>query len=102
MIELIIRVATTDIEPCAERSCYNYTVYKLKSDKYGFDYIIERYDDVHDTPEYSLCTEESGALQECVFCEHGDPMPEGKFNTGGVYVSMHAQHCSHLFRKLFT
>jgi hypothetical protein len=91
MSELIFKFETRELVLVKELTVYNSVVHKLKFSKFNFDHIKEVYNDVDDSPFY-----EFGVIEDnkfiCLFSGEGDPVPEGKENTGGVYVNVYI-HC---------
>ena len=87
-MKTVLRIATVEIVQCPELSNYNYLVYKFRGvNSQGVSHLVEVYDDVHEYPEYQLGKYVDnrfvGVLYGC-----GDPVPEGKFNCGGVFFDV--------------
>jgi hypothetical protein len=87
-MEVIFEIETREIKKIEELSYYNHVVYEVKNSKFSFSHIKEIYDDVNDCPSYQF-----GLVEEdkfiCLFGGEGEPVPEGKENTGGVHVQIY-------------
>lgn len=98
MSELIFKFATRELILIKELSYYNHVAYKVKGSKFCFDHIKEIYDDVSDSPIYEFGVVKDEKFK-CLFSGEGDPIPEGKENTGGVYVNVYIHYPEHLNLK---
>jgi hypothetical protein len=88
MMNVIFELQTRELEEVKDLSYYNHIVHKVKSSKFCFTHIKEVCDDVNDYPSYQF-----GIIKDekfcCLFGGEGDPVPEGKESTGGVYVKIY-------------
>ena len=91
MSEVIFKFETRELEFVKGLSVYNHSVYKVKFSKFNFDHIVEIYSGGNGTPSYEFGVVEDGKFK-CLFSGEGDPIPDGKENTGGVYVNVYI-HC---------
>ena len=98
MSELIIKFQTTELQLVKDLTVYNSIVHKLKFSKFNFDHIKEIYNDVDPSPFYDFGIIEDGKFKS-LFSGEGDPVPEGKENTGGVYVNVYIHYPEHLHLK---
>lgn len=87
-MRVIFEIETRELKEIKELSYYNHIVHEIKSSKYCFTHIKEIYDDVNDCPSYCFGTIESGKFST-MFGGEGEPVQEGKENTGGVYVQIY-------------
>ena len=87
-MRVIFEIETRELKELEELSYYNHVVHELKNSKFCFTHIKEIYDDVNVHPSYQF-----GLVEEdkfiCLFGGEGEPVPEGKENTGGVYVQIY-------------
>ena len=94
-MRVIFEIETRELKEIKELSYYNHIVHEIKSRKYCFTHIKEIYDDVNDCPSYQF-----GLVKEdkfiCSFGGEGEPVPEGKENTGGVYVQIYIDYPEYL------
>ena len=87
-MEVIFKFETRELKEIKELSYYNYIVHEVRHSKFCFTHIKEIYDDVNDCPSYSFGVIKDGKFN-CLFGGEGDPVPDGKESTGGVYVEIH-------------
>jgi hypothetical protein len=84
-MKTILRIATIEVIPIEQGSCYNRQVYQLnRPNSFGITHIIEQYDDVSDDPDYLLGTLDPNGKLIQEFRGVGDPVPKGLFSCGGV------------------
>jgi hypothetical protein len=94
-MQTILRFATTDIFPAIALTVYNRVVYGLQpsvvrvfgAKNQNVTHLVERYDDVSETPEFQLGYYDNG-LFVCVLSGQGDPVPNDKFTCGGVFFNV--------------
>ncbi len=87
-MKVTLKVEANEMEHVKSMSCYNNIMWRLKkTNDFGITHISERYDDVSDYPEYYL-----GHVPNGDFCSftigEGDPVPEDKIGTGGVWINI--------------
>ena len=87
-MDIVLKVATRELESGKEMSTYNHLCYKFKTaNDFKFTHLYEVYDDVSESPDYRL-----GHLKEgkfvCVETGYGDSIPDDKFSCGGVYIEI--------------
>ena len=98
MSELLFKFETRELEFIKDLSVYNRSVYKVKGSKFNFDHIVEINNDVDSSPFYEFGVVEEGKFN-ILFSGEGDPIPEGKENTGGVYVNIYIHYPENLSFK---
>ena len=87
-MQVIFKFETRELREVADLSYYNHITHEVKHSKYCFTHIKEVYDDVSDCPSYQFGTIKDGKFN-CSFGGEGEPIPDGKENTGGVYVKIY-------------
>ena len=87
-MRVIFELATRELKEIKELSYYNHIVHELRNSKFCFTHIEEIYDDVNDCPSYQFGVINNGKFS-CLFGGEGDPIPEGKEGSGGIYVNVY-------------
>jgi hypothetical protein len=86
-MNIIMKFETRELKCIYDLTYYNYICYKLKIPILGITHIYEKYDNMTEYVFYELGYFVNDEFI-CYLTGEGDKIPEGKDNTGGVYVEI--------------
>lgn len=87
----IVEFEANEIAHEPQLSVYNRAVYKLLKPTPVWTHLVEKYDDVSETPDYQLGRYENGEFVVKAV-GYGQEIPTEKLGFGGVWISITLEH----------